>query len=249
MKKRNPLLVFIFSIITSYIYTFYWLHSTGKELNQKNTKKVFSIWFLVGAYIVTYVAEIIFRAMNASANGMSSNKGVLSLVELLVYLVVFIAYIVWYVRYTKSANEYLSGKLHTFWISILLIFLLPIGVAVIQNHYNKALESSGSPVNANQGNPPQQPMPNPYQPVAPPQSPANNVVPNSNNDPATMNSYQAPVAPPQQPMPNPYQPVAPPQQPMPNPQNLSNPGNNSDQAMDNSQQPMSSPDNNDQTPA
>jgi uncharacterized membrane protein YjgN (DUF898 family) len=48
MKKRNPLVVFLLSVITLGIYDIYWLVSTKKVLNAKTSHK---FCFLLVAYI------------------------------------------------------------------------------------------------------------------------------------------------------------------------------------------------------
>lgn len=196
MKKRNPLLVFIFSIITLDIYSLYWLYSTKTVLNQKNTKKVPSLWWIIGSLIIDMVSFVIIRrssmgtTMSSSTGGYSSSNNVGFIIETIIYIILVIVYIIWFLKYAKAANEYTSGKISTSLAFILMFLLFPLGAAVVQNAYNKTLESGGDPVNANQANPPQQPMPNP--------------------------------------------------------ENSSNPDSDSDQAMDNTQQAMSSSENDDQ---
>lgn len=135
MKKRNIFLVFLFSLITSGIYSFYWLYVTRKELNKVNTNQVPSIWLLLAVTAIDYTVAIIVSRL------MPSNHALL-FIPLIVTLITIIVVIYWYWKYAKAANEYTKGKVSTGLTFFFLLVFSPIGLAIAQSGYNYMIELS-----------------------------------------------------------------------------------------------------------
>lgn len=75
MKQRNPIVVFILSIITLGIYDIYWLVSTKKELNAKTSHRVPSIWWLFSPIALLIVGIILVAVAASGAYSNASNFG------------------------------------------------------------------------------------------------------------------------------------------------------------------------------
>ena len=197
MKHRNPLAVVGLSIITFGIYDLYWLSVTRKELNSKTSHKVPTLWLLfspVFAGIVIGIIAIGLSAHSTSSTTTSPGPNIFALI--LMVLDIFAAIVIsllWFFKFSKSINEYTSGKLSTATTFLILWLLHLIGVALVQDTFNDMLSGSPAPAMA-----PQQPMPTPAQgqPMAQVPFQPNSFAPGES---------PAPAMAPQQPMPTPAQ--------------------------------------------
>lgn len=147
MKHRNPLAVFILSIITLGIYDIYWLVTTKKELNQKTHIHTPTIWLLF-APVLAWIAAMIL-IVSQSATG--TNNSAISIFILLVYLIGFVVILpisfYWFFKFSKAVNEYTSGKMST-GVTFLLLWLLHLlGVAIVQDAFNDMNGTPGAVTN------------------------------------------------------------------------------------------------------
>ncbi len=199
MKKRNPIVVFLLSIVTFGIYDIYWLVSTKKVLNQKTKQHVPTIWLIVGPIILLIVGYILFFAGAGSIKSQSGvynqqygpttitpNQVVTHSPIFFVGLgIIFIGYIltmilglIWIFKYSKAVNEYTNGKMSTA-ISFLILWLIHlIGVAIIQDTFNEIEDGGVAQATGPVTNNPVQagaaqsiyPQPTAAEPYTPPQS-------------------------------------------------------------------------------
>ncbi len=164
MKKRNPFLVFLFSLITLGIYDLYWLVQTKKELNAKTKHHIPTIWLLVFPLVIIAAGVILLIVTGPhttttsnnfnygysygpqSTTSTTSTTGV-PVLSLALYLVGILLTIVisfyWFFKYSKAVNEYTSGKMNTGLTFILLWLLHLIGIALVQDAYNDVIDSGG----------------------------------------------------------------------------------------------------------
>lgn len=196
MKKRNPIIVFILSVITLGIYDLYWLAVTRRELNAKTGHKVPSVWFLVSPFILIFISIIMLIA--GSTSNMSNNNnyslststhynmaGIIGLILIIVAsIAMFFISAYWFYKYSKAVDEYTSGKMSTAVAFLTLWIVHVIGVALIQDAYNDTLDG---PMSAPAGTAPSggglvQPPASTPPPAAEPPQPETNE--NGDNKPA-----------------------------------------------------------------
>jgi len=166
MKKRNPLVVFILSIITLGIYDIYWLVKTKKVLNEKTSHHTPTIFLLFIPLIVIIVGYILlfslgthttasssYNSANFNAYGTSSTTPshtsslLISLAVIIIgFILEFFISIIWFYKFSKAINEYTNGKMSTA-VSFLILWLIHlIGVALIQDSFNSMTEGlAGNP--------------------------------------------------------------------------------------------------------
>ncbi len=72
IKRRNPVLVLLFALITFGIYLLYWLYSTTNEL-KKSTKNAPKIWMLLLIYFLSIVLIVTFLLFTNYLMGSSSS--------------------------------------------------------------------------------------------------------------------------------------------------------------------------------
>ncbi len=181
MKKRNPITVFLLSVITFGIYDLYWLVSTKKVLNEKTRSHTPTIWLLVipvpmiiAGYILLFInAPSTTTTTNGFQNSFSNSSNINTsahpgLVFLAIALIIvgflasFLASAYWFYKYSKAVDEYTRGKMST-GVSFLILWLIHlIGVALIQDAFND-MEASGAAVGQN--SPPNN-TPNSFAPYA-----------------------------------------------------------------------------------
>ncbi len=77
MKKRNPLVVVLLSLITLGIYDLYWLVKTKKVLNEKTKYHTPSIWILFAPVLIILIGYILIfvAAAKASTSSSPANSG------------------------------------------------------------------------------------------------------------------------------------------------------------------------------
>lgn len=152
MKKRNPILVFVFSLITFNIYYLYWLASTRKELIEKTKIKIPSIWLMLAPVIIMFgliAAAVALQIHDNSISPVSSNNQLSSSVALLIGLVYIMSFLVilpvtfyWLWRYCKAVEKFTKGDL-SYVLSFVLLWLLGmIGAAILQDKYNNEEKES-----------------------------------------------------------------------------------------------------------
>lgn len=195
MKKRNPLAVFLLSIVTFGIYDLYWLAKTRKELNDKTSIKIPSIWILFIPAIIAVVAVIALliasfahsgatttftqvKTINGTTTTTTVNTGSSSslhgavLIFLIVYIMDMIALVVvgfmWFLKFSKAVNEYTSGKMSTGVTFLLTWFLHLIGVAIVQDAFNGMIDHGQAPGVAPAAMSPMMPAQSQNQPMADP---------------------------------------------------------------------------------
>ncbi|HEV2412575.1 MAG TPA: DUF4234 domain-containing protein [Candidatus Saccharimonadales bacterium] len=160
MKHRNPIAVLIFSIITLGIYDLFWLAKTKKVLNRETRVHTPTLFLLFIPYIVIAIAIIVAIVIavhsglhpqpNITCNNLqpgqvcsattSSNPGasiaifiILILGSLLIIPVTFW----WFYKYSEAVNEYTRGEVTTVLCFILLWLLRFVGMAILQDKFNK----------------------------------------------------------------------------------------------------------------
>ena len=168
MKKRNPLAVFVLSIITLGIYDLYWLVVTRRELNEKTNQRIPSIWLLfapIAGIVLVTLLQAVMHSASPNPGTANASVNILSIiVALLAFLVVLPISFYWFLKYSKAANEYTNGACGTGLAFVLLWLLQFIGVAVVQDYYNDVIGGSGQPAA------PIQPTAAPQQPIITPPS-------------------------------------------------------------------------------
>lgn len=102
MKNRNPLAVFLLTLLTFGIYGWYWFIKTKDEMNQLG-EKIPTAW---------------------------------------IWFIPFIGQLWWYWKYCEGVEHVSKKELNLFLALISLFILGPIGMAIIQEAFNR----SGTPV-------------------------------------------------------------------------------------------------------
>lgn len=166
MKKRNPFVVFILSIITFGIYDIYWLVKTKKVLNKETSIHTPTIWLLFLPAILGVIALIVFIVVaagdhtstvtttnslygsnNLNLNTTSSGSAGAVLIIFGLYAIATIAFLFitffWFFKFSKAINQYTHGQMGT-GVTFLLLWLLHfIGVAIVQDTFNDMLSGEG----------------------------------------------------------------------------------------------------------
>ena len=104
MKKRSPIAVFIFPIITLGIYALYWYVQTKVEMNAKG-EKIPTAWLLLASVIP---------------------------------VIGWFVALYWLYKYSEGVDHVTGGGTSAILAFLLLWFLGPIGMAVVQAGFNKA---------------------------------------------------------------------------------------------------------------
>ncbi|HOY14686.1 MAG TPA: DUF4234 domain-containing protein [Saprospiraceae bacterium] len=140
MTKRNPLTVFLLSIFTCGIYSWYWIINTKNEMN-KMGEKIPTAW---------------------------------------IWLIPIVGPFWWYWKYSEGVENISKKELNLFLVLLALYLLGPIGMAIVQEAFNR----SSAPVT--EATPP--PISSVYQPgttVLPPIPPVQ-APPTTPSEPQTM---------------------------------------------------------------
>jgi len=168
MKKRNPIVVLLLSLVTLGIYDIYWLVVTKKELNQKTKVHTPTLWMIFAPLLIGSVVILITILLrkptvtnSAATVGLHVSGG--NILVIIVYILMILAMLplslYWFLRFSKAVNEYTSGRMSTGLSFILLWLLHFIGVAVVQDSFNDTIDN----VAMAGFNQPQQPNDNPVQ--------------------------------------------------------------------------------------
>lgn len=99
MKKRNPLIVFLFSILTGGLYSWYWLVKTKGEMN-KMGEKIPTAW---------------------------------------IWLIPVVSSFWWDWKYSEGVDHITKKEIPTILAILALLFLGPIGQAIIQETFNRVI--------------------------------------------------------------------------------------------------------------
>ncbi len=173
MKKRNPILVLILSLITLNFYGLYWLITTRKFLKDRTQVKMSSNFWIIVPIIINalyYISRLLTLAStsnqsNSSAaaslakapNPQAAAMAALIILVIMLIIVIFFAVmeIIWYIRYAKAANQYTQGRINTGITAASLFIIGPIANAILQSQYNNFIDSGssgglGQPVPVNQ---------------------------------------------------------------------------------------------------
>lgn len=176
MKKRNPLVIVILSIITFGIYDIYWLYVTKEELNAKTKQHVPSIWLLFSPIILIIAGVILlilgsanahtvtstpiysngFTTTTTSTVGVNGGEYFAGVGLVVLSCIVFtIISMIWFYKFSKAVNEYTSGKMTTA-VTFLILWLIHwVGIALVQDAFN----DMDGPVLASTQGPTAAPMP------------------------------------------------------------------------------------------
>lgn len=154
MKKRNPIAVAIFGLITFGIYGLYWLASTRKTLVQTTKLSVPSIWVLIVPFIVAvslYAVAFIPLILSAPASEGSelppSFMALFAAYGLAIFLMAIVQ-IYWFFKYSRAVDAYTDKQMSTA-ISFILLYLLNfIGMALIQDAFNNHADKIANEPNA-----------------------------------------------------------------------------------------------------
>lgn len=157
MKRRNPWLVLVFSIITFGIYYLYWLESTRKVLNKKTKENVPTIWLVTAPIIIFFVlqglliADAVIHATTLVGSAGSSSVAVANVssgiaiiilfIELFSVLVILPVSVYWTVKYTSAVEKYTNNSINNFLVFILLFLFGSIGAAILQSSFNHIKQS------------------------------------------------------------------------------------------------------------
>jgi hypothetical protein len=160
MKKRNPLVIVLLSIITFGIYDIYWIYVTKKVLNQNTKTHVPTLWLLFGPAIALVVGYIVLMItalstisnnVNTASNTTSTTTTTASIGVLISYLIFFVGvialsiiYIIWFFKFSKAINEYTNGKMSTAVTFLILWLIHLIGIALIQDTFNDMINETPS---------------------------------------------------------------------------------------------------------
>lgn len=98
MKNRNPLMVFLLSILTCGIYSLYWLVKTKDEMN-KLGEKIPTVW---------------------------------------IWLIPLIGQFWWLWKYAQGVEHVSKNELNLFLTLLALYLLGPIGMAIVQEAFNRS---------------------------------------------------------------------------------------------------------------
>lgn len=145
MKKRNPIVVLLLSLVTLGIYDIYWLAVTKKELNQKTKVHTPTLWMifappLIGTVVIliTFLLRKPTVTNSAAIVGLHVSGG--NILVIIVYILMILAVLplslYWFLKFSKAVNEYTSGRMSTGLSFVLLWLLHFIGVAVVQDSFN-----------------------------------------------------------------------------------------------------------------
>lgn len=99
MKNRNPLVVFLFSILTCGLYSWYWIVKTKGEMN-KIGEKIPTAW---------------------------------------IWLIPLVGNFWWYWKYSEGIDHVTQKEIPTILAILALLLLGPIGQAIIQVAFNRAV--------------------------------------------------------------------------------------------------------------
>lgn len=186
MKRRNPFVVLLLSIITFGIYDLYWLVKTKGVLNRSTKVHVPTIWLILGPAVLSLLLYFVafftlYNNANLSSSGVSSNtSGLSSEAHLMVILPIvsgiFLIFVVitsfyWIFKFSKAINEYTGGKMTTGVTFILLWLVHLIGVALVQDAFNDMTEAGNTTAGPNfpaGPNPPTNSNPTPPAPILQP---------------------------------------------------------------------------------
>lgn len=175
MKKRNPLAVAFFSIITLGIYDIYWLLKTKNILNKETQVHVPSIWLIIAPLLLSIVSFIAFVGYSANTNinsngsynysynnfnGSSTSSSnfsgsstasvgknktnfapvlILTAVFIILAIILFFLSAYWLYRYSQAVDSYTNGRMSTALAFLVLFLVHIIGVALVQDAFNKKL--------------------------------------------------------------------------------------------------------------
>ena len=184
MKRRNPFVVLLLSIITFGIYDLYWLVKTKGVLNRSTKVHVPTIWLILGPAVLSsilYFLLIFVTVANKaklSSPGVSSSTSGLSVPMLTTVILLFVSGIFlifasfyWIFKFSKAVNEYTGGKMTTGVTFILLWLVHLIGVALVQDAFNDMTEAGNTTAGPNfpaGPNPPTNSNPTPPAPILQP---------------------------------------------------------------------------------
>lgn len=135
LKKRNPLLLIIFSIITFGIYSVYWLVKTSNEL-RKNSVRGPNSWLLLFFLLpISIFGGLLYYLSFLGTFSDDLVFGILLSCSI-IYLVFHLFYF-W--RYSRALNEFTG--LGRDWIFVLWIFLPPVAMVVSQVKINDSIKN------------------------------------------------------------------------------------------------------------
>lgn len=133
IKKRNPLLVVLFSIISLGIYLIYWLISTNIEIKKK-------IYSSPSPYWILFI--LLFNISGFSVYALSSILKISFFYSLIIalslFLVSFILSIIYFYKYSEAINK-LTG-FNKILLTLLWILFWPVAVFISQKQLNKKFQ-------------------------------------------------------------------------------------------------------------
>jgi hypothetical protein len=149
MKNRNPVTVFLLSIVTLGIYDIYWLVQTKKVLNKETKFHTPTIWLLFAPAVLLipgYVGLFInISKQTSDAYYASSSSAPLPHPALFFvsFITIFLGFLsaffisaFWFFKFSKAVNEYTRGKMSTAVTFLILWLIHLIGVALVQDAFN-----------------------------------------------------------------------------------------------------------------
>jgi hypothetical protein len=148
VKKKNPVLVALLSILPPYLI--YWFYDTGKQLETRGAKMPPRLlWLLVAQYIplLIYLGFCLAMWLGLFDNNEASFDIliILALVSLLALFFLSFLSIIYYYKFGVAVEQVTNTALSKIVVFLLFYFVFPVGVFLTQNTLNKLSVISVSP--------------------------------------------------------------------------------------------------------
>ena len=152
MKKRNLIMVVIYSLLTLGIYYIYWLISVRRDLNKRNQAKIPTIWILVGPLLGIFVLAMLLDITAAANSSGTPNSATFTVINILVVLgslasIPLTFYWLW--KFSKGVEEYTNKELSSILVFVLMWLVGIIGAAILQNKFNDMLDAHSAATASN----------------------------------------------------------------------------------------------------
>lgn len=168
MKRRNPFLVLLFSLITLGIYTLFWLHFTRGELlaRVEDKKSIWPVWYLLIPFALIIFAVMIYAVNYSSGNNPPASNSIVFLIGAASVVAMVVVPFIWFYKYSKVVggvtHEMDGTTLYILWIVLSLFSVGFVWPLIVQLELNKFIDKQAGSAT------PQAPMPPaPTAPVPP----------------------------------------------------------------------------------
>jgi hypothetical protein len=167
MKKRNPFVVLLLSVVTFGIYGIYWLYATRKELlpRLQDQKAIWPVWYLFAPFLLLIVGLVIMFAVNGMGDTAKSSANVaFFLLGTVAIISLIVIPIMWMYKFSFAVASVAKGmEGMTLFLLGLLFSFLGVGIVwpiLVQIDLNKFIDNQ-SPANPapSAPTPPSAPLP------------------------------------------------------------------------------------------